>query len=250
MTLMENITFKTPVLRVNDRDLNIAFYQNNLGLRLVSEENAIAIFSSWGEGQECFVIEESPSVRTRAVEGPKKVNTIVIKTNQPKEIEQLLAHGAHYDTLFKGQNGYAFETISPEGDRFLLHAEQDIKHLQGTDLPSLEKDATFKGLTQFKFDIIVLNVISEERSKAFYRGLFSDQLPITMDFIQEEGPDLAIDPHIAWDLEILEFQVSKDYDMKALKATLEEDEHKVYIDKKHKVLVLSDPSQIEVWFTK
>lgn len=51
MTLMENITFKTPVLRVNDRDLNIAFYQNNLGLRLVSEENAIAIFSSWGEGQ-------------------------------------------------------------------------------------------------------------------------------------------------------------------------------------------------------
>lgn len=101
MTLMENITFKTPVLRVNDRDLNIAFYQNNLGLRLVSEENAIAIFSSWGEGQECFVIEESPSVRTRAVEGPKKVNTIVIKTNQPKEIEQLLAHGAHYDALLK-----------------------------------------------------------------------------------------------------------------------------------------------------
>ncbi|HHJ7163840.1 TPA: CppA C-terminal domain-containing protein, partial [Streptococcus pyogenes] len=64
------------------------------------------------------------------------------------------------------------------------------------------------------------------------------------------GPDLAIDPHIAWDLEILEFQVSKDYDMKVLKATLEEDGHKVYIDKKHKVLVLSDPSQIEVWFTK
>ncbi|HGI7400355.1 TPA: CppA C-terminal domain-containing protein, partial [Streptococcus pyogenes] len=30
----------------------------------------------------------------------------------------------------------------------------------------------------------------------------------------------------------------------------EEDGHKVYIDKKHKVLVLSDPSQIEVWFTK
>lgn len=55
-----------------------------------------------------------------------------------------------------------------------------------------------------------------------------------MDFIQEEGPDLAIDPHIAWDLEILEFQVSKDYDMKVLKATLEEDGHKVYIDKNTK----------------
>lgn len=27
MTLFDNIVFKTPVLRVNNRDLNIAFYQ-------------------------------------------------------------------------------------------------------------------------------------------------------------------------------------------------------------------------------
>lgn len=79
MTLFDNIVFKTPVLRVNNRDLNIAFYQKNLGLRLVSEENAISIFSSWGQGQERFVIEESPAARTRVVDGPKKVNTIVIK---------------------------------------------------------------------------------------------------------------------------------------------------------------------------
>ncbi|TYK94094.1 peptidase, partial [Streptococcus pyogenes] len=118
MTLFKNLVFKTPVLRVNNRDLNITFYQKTLGLRLVSEENAIAIFSSWGQGQERFVIEESPSARTRAVEGPKKINTIVIKTAQPKDIEQLLAHGASYETLFKGEKGYAFETVSPEGDRF------------------------------------------------------------------------------------------------------------------------------------
>ncbi|MGG6817291.1 UNVERIFIED_CONTAM: CppA family protein [Streptococcus canis] len=250
MALFENIVFKTPVLRVNNRDLNIAFYQKNLGLRLVSEENAIAIFSSWGPGQEQFVIEESPSVRTRAVEGPKKVNTIVMKTNQPKEIEQLLAHGAHYDTLFKGQNGYAFETVSPEGDRFLLHAEDDIKSLEGAELPSFEKDMAFKGLSQFSFDIIVLNVPSEEQSKRFYHGLFGEYLPVAMDFIQEEGSDLTIDPHIVWDLEILEFQVPADYDMPALKMHLEEAGHAVYADKKHKVLVISDPSQIEIWFTK
>ncbi|SUN56115.1 C3-degrading proteinase [Streptococcus dysgalactiae] len=50
MTLFKNLVFKTPVLRVNNRDLNITFYQKTLGLRLVSEENAIAIFSSWGRG--------------------------------------------------------------------------------------------------------------------------------------------------------------------------------------------------------
>lgn len=103
MTLFDNIVFKTPVLRVNNRDLNIAFYQKNLGLRLVSEENAISIFSSWGQGQERFVIEESPAARTRAVDGPKKVNTIVIKTTAPKDIEQLLAHGVDYDLIFKGK---------------------------------------------------------------------------------------------------------------------------------------------------
>ncbi|MGT2934510.1 CppA N-terminal domain-containing protein [Streptococcus castoreus] len=250
MALFENLVFKTPVLRVNNRDLNIAFYQKSLGLRLMSEENAIAIFSSWGQGQERFVIEESPSVRTRAVVGPKKVNTIVIKTTHPKDIEQLLAYGATYDNLFKGKNGYAFETTSPEGDCFLLHAEEDIKTLEGAELPIFEKDADFKGLSQFTFDIIVFNVPSEEQSRTFYHRLFGEQLPVAMDFIQENGPDLTIDPHIAWDLEILEFQVSENDDLLALKAHLEEDGHKVYLDKKHKVLVISDPSQIEIWFVK
>lgn len=250
MTLFKNLVFKTPVLRVNNRVLNITFYQKTLGLRLVSEENAIAIFSSWGQGQERFVIEESPSARTRSVEGPKKINTIVIKTAQPKDIEQLLAHGASYETLFKGEKGYAFETVSPEGDRFLLHAEDDIKTLEGVELPAFTKEEGFKGLSQFSFDIIVLNVPSEEQSKAFYHDLFGERLPVAMDFIQEEGPDLTIDPHIAWDLEILEFQVPADYDMAALKTHLEEAGHPVYVDKKHKVLVISDPSQIEIWFMK
>lgn len=58
-------------------------------------------FSSWGQGQERFVIEESPAARTRVVDGPKKVNTIVIKTTAPKDIEQLLAHGVDYDLIFR-----------------------------------------------------------------------------------------------------------------------------------------------------
>ncbi|EHI70985.1 CppA N-terminal domain-containing protein [Streptococcus ictaluri] len=250
MSLFNNLVFKTPVLRVNDRDLNIAFYQEQLGLRLVSEENAIAIFSSWGEGQERFVIEESPAARTRAVQGPKKVNTVVIKTNFPEDIEQLLAHGAAYDLLFKGKNGYAFEINSPEGDRFLLHAEDSIEVLEPADMPSLAKEAIFKGLRHFQFDIIVLNVPDETASKAFYQSIFTNQLPIALEFNQEEGPDLAIDPHIAWDLEILEFQVPADYDMLALKAYLEEKGQQVYLDKKEKVLVISDPSRIEIWFVK
>ena len=94
MTLLKNVSFITPVVRVNNRQVNIDFYKQSLGMRLVSEENAIAIFSSYGQGRERFVIEESPSVRTRAVVGTKKLNTIVIKTSDANAIQSLLANGA------------------------------------------------------------------------------------------------------------------------------------------------------------
>lgn len=45
MTLFDGITFKHPVLRVNNRDHNIDFYKR-LGFKLVVEENALAIFSA------------------------------------------------------------------------------------------------------------------------------------------------------------------------------------------------------------
>lgn len=250
MSILENSVFLTPVLRVNNRQLNIDFYQQNLGLKLVSEENAIAIFTSFGSGNERFVIEESPSVRTRAVEGPKKVNTIVIKTSDAKAIEQLLAHGAAADRLFIGRNGYAFEVLSPEGDRFLLHAEDDIRQLEVTDLPELVAEEGFLGLTDFTFETVILNVLEEQVSRSFYQDIFEGDFPITMDFVEKEGPDLAIEPHITWDLEILEVKVSNDYDLATLKLSLEEKNVSVYLDPKEKILVVSDPSLIEIWFTK
>lgn len=61
---------------------------------------------------------------------------------------------------------------------------------------------------------------------------------------------MTIVPHVTWDLEILEFQVSDSYDLLALKTYLEDKGCQVYLDKKARVLVLSDPSQIEIWFVK
>ena len=45
MTLFNGVTFRHPVLRINNRDHNIDFYQK-LGFKLVNEENAIAVFSN------------------------------------------------------------------------------------------------------------------------------------------------------------------------------------------------------------
>lgn len=51
MTLFKNLVFKTPVLRVNNRDLNITFYQKTLGLRLVSEEMQLRFFHRGDRGK-------------------------------------------------------------------------------------------------------------------------------------------------------------------------------------------------------
>ena len=43
MTLFNGVTFRHPVLRINNRDQNVDFYQR-LGFKLVNEENAQSPF--------------------------------------------------------------------------------------------------------------------------------------------------------------------------------------------------------------
>ena len=90
MTLFDGITFKHPVLRVNNRDHNIDFYKR-LGFKLVVEENALAIFSAKNK-KASFIIEESPHPRTRAVEGTKKTNQLVVKLPNANELLAVLGN--------------------------------------------------------------------------------------------------------------------------------------------------------------
>ncbi|MBF7094449.1 VOC family protein [Streptococcus sp. HF-1907] len=250
MTLFNAIRFNHPVLRVNNRDQNIAFYQKSLGLRLVSEENALAIFSAWENKETSFVIEESPSMRTRAVEGPKKLSQIRIKVFKASDIVALLGNGASASRVFQGKNGYAYETISPEGDHFLVHAEDDVADLVDIDRPELSADDTFKGLSDFTYEAITLNVADKGAAQDFYNQFFNSEFPVILVFNQAEGPDLAIEPNVTWDIEILECQVPKDYDLSALKDFMEAKGASVYLDRKETVLVISDLSKIEIWIEK
>ena len=92
MTQSGNFKFHTPIFRVNNRQENIDFYQITLGFKLLTEENALAVFTDWADRNSLFVIEESPAYRCRAVEGPKKINKVVIKVSDPLEIEIGRAH--------------------------------------------------------------------------------------------------------------------------------------------------------------
>lgn len=53
MTLFNGVTFRHPVLRINNRDQNVDFYQR-LGFKLVHEENAIAVFNKTTKCTFCY----------------------------------------------------------------------------------------------------------------------------------------------------------------------------------------------------
>lgn len=248
MTLFDGITFKHPVLRVNNRDHNIDFYKR-LGFKLVVEENALAIFSAKNK-KASFIIEESPHPRTRAVEGTKKTNQLIVKLPNANELLAVLGNGVVVERLFEGDKGFAFETISPEGDLFLLHAEDDVATLKEIEPKSFPQNGDLAIVSDFQFEQITLNVANEAAARAFYDDVFAGEFLVDMRFVQASGPDLTVEPHETWDLEILECQVPQDYDLKHLSDFLEQKGQEVYLDKKEKVLVLSDPNRIEIWFTK
>lgn len=251
MTQSGNFKFHTPIFRVNNRQENIEFYQNTLGFKLLTEENALAVFTDWADHQSLFVIEESPAYRCRAVEGPKKINKVVIKVSDPLEIEYLLARDDHQaKAIFQGENGFAFETVSPENGLILMHAEDDLSTLKTIEYADVEENEDFKGVSDFTVQSLTLNVVDTVKAAFFYDNLFGEELPLSIHFEKAEGPDLQVTPDQTWDLEILEFKVAEDYDLVALHDKLEEEQFSSYLDSKGHLLALTDMSNIEVWLTK
>lgn len=245
--VLESIRFKTPVVRVRDKDANSQFYQQTLGFKLVSEENALAIFSSYANPETSFMIEESPAHRTRAPKGLTKHRQTIIQASSADEIEALLGNGACIKQLFKGEKGYAFEAESPQGFSYLLHAETDLTSLVPVEGRSFPSRPEVKGLSDYQITELALNVPDVALAKTFYDKL---SLPLSLTFYAAEGDDLQAPAEEVWDLEYLEFQVPDAFDLRALEKHLTAQGHAVYLDKKARLLVLSDNSQIEIWLRK
>ena len=182
-------------------------------------------------------------MRTRKVVGAKKLAKIVIKVANPREIEALLARGSKVDYLYQGDNGYAFEATSPEGDRFLLHSEKDWTALQRVMIaPAFAPLEDFVGLSQFTIEQIQINVLDEEKAVTFYREWLENQSILA--FSQADGPDLVIESSQTWDLAMVKFTVEQ-FDVEALRDLFQGREN--FIPKSGKFFLTKDESQIEVW---
>ena len=228
-----------PTLKVNNRKLNEKFYIETLGMKPLLEESA---FLSLGDqtGVEKLILEEAPSMRTRRVEGLKKLARLLVKVENPSEIEALLSQMKSLPRLFKGSRGYAFEIVSPEQDVILVHAENHIKDLVPLEtVPEFYSNKSIKYLSQFEVSI-------EVRLPEGTESLLDPEVVAkAISFIKGDGPDLTVENNVTWDLTMLKFLV-KNLDIVSLSQQFETMGY--FIPKSKKFFLGKDTNNIELWF--
>ena len=237
--IVNQIKRMIPTLKVNNRNLNELFYIETLGMKPLLEESA---FLSLGDqsGIEKLVLEESPSMRSRKVEGIKKLARLLVKVEKPSEIEALLARMEEISQLYKGAKGYAFELLSPEGDCILIHAEDNIKDLKKVEEEvTFAKDEKLRYLTAFEISVEI-NLPDETSSL-----LEKEEIENRLAFNQAQGSDLLVENNITWDLSMLKFQV-ENFDLPVLRQRFEEAGY--FIPKSEKFFLTKDTNNIELWF--
>ena len=237
--IVNQIKRMIPTLKVNNRNLNELFYIETLGMKPLLEESA---FLSLGDqsGIEKLVLEESPSMRSRKVEGIKKLARLIVKVENPSEIEALLARMEKLPQLYKGNKGYAFEVLSPEGDLIFIHAEDDIKDLKKVEEEvAFSKDDKMRYLTAFEISVEI-NLPDGTSSL-----LEKEELENRLAFNQAQGSDLLVENNVTWDLSMLKFQV-ENLDLPVLRQRFEEAGY--FIPKSEKFFLTKDTNNIELWF--
>ena len=237
--IVNQIKRMIPTLKVNNRNLNELFYIETLGMKPLLEESA---FLSLGDqsGIEKLVLEESPSMRSRKVEGIKKLARLLVKVEKPSEIEALLARMEKIPQLYKGAKGYAFEVLSPEGDCILIHAEDDIKDLKKVEEEvTFSKDEKLRYLTAFEISVEI-NLPDKTSSL-----LEKEEIETRLAFNQAQGSDLLVENNVTWDLSMLKFQV-ENLDLPVLRQRFEEAGY--FIPKSEKFFLSKDTNNIELWF--
>ena len=237
--IVNQIKRMIPTLKVNNRNLNELFYIETLGMKPLLEESA---FLSLGDqsGIEKLVLEESPSMRSRKVEGIKKLARLLVKVEKPSEIEALLARMEEIPQLYKGAKGYAFELLSPEGDCILIHAEDNIKDLKKVEEEvTFSKDEKLRYLTAFEISVEIN--LPEEITSLLGQGEVENRVA----FKQGQGEDLLVENNVTWDLSMLKFQV-KELELASLRQRFEEAGY--FIPKSEKFFLTKDTNNIELWF--
>lgn len=231
-----------PVLKVNNRNVNQDFYEETLGMKVLVEEGALLSLGD-ASNVEKIVLEESPSMRSRKVEGPKKLKRIVVKVGEAQEIDYLLARKPQTTALYQGANGRAFEVVSPQGDRILVHAEEELESLEPLEeAPLVVVPDDFTGLTAFEVAFLEVNVPDLAQAKKLYE---TADLTGFVHVKEAQGEDLQLENNVTWDLSTIKVELAA-FDVEALRESL--GAAVVFVHRKGSFMIAKDTSRIELWF--
>ena len=165
---------------------------------------------------------------------------MIIKVENPLEIEGLLSKTDSIHRLYKGQNGYAFEIFSPEDDLILIHAEDDRASLvEIEEKPEFQTDLESVSLSKFEISM-ELHLPTDVES-----FLESCEVGTSLDFISAHGQDLTVENMVTWDLTMIKFLVNE-LDIASLRQKFESTEY--FIPKSEKFFLGKDRNNVELWF--
>lgn len=68
--------------------------------------------------------------------------------------------------------------------------------------------------------------------------------------LKRKALDLLTNPEEVWDIEIIEFEVAPEVDLHHIATQLDDLGLAYYVDKKGKILTLTDGQNLEIWFMK
>lgn len=253
--ILEPITGMLPVYRILNREENLNFFRNVLGLKVHLEEGAMVWLGVQTSKASCFLLEESPGVRS--VNGAKKHGQTTLVA-PAKEVTQLLSKNlAQVSKIYTDGTAYAFETRSPENDHFLICSEglsalTEMDKSQFTAVPV----ADFAGLSDVKIKAIDFNV-TDTALLDFLGHLLSDQATSTgLDFkgidlreTVKTGSDLNAASDETLDMEFLMFTVADAFDLTAFAQKFKE-ENGYYLDKSGRTFSIEAPNNMDIWFVK
>ncbi|MDR2977053.1 MAG: CppA family protein [Streptococcaceae bacterium] len=222
-----------PVYRINNREINLNFFKNVLGMKVHLEEGAMVELGGHQNQEARVLLEESPAKVKYASAGSVKKHARTVIFANADEVNKLSRNNiSNKKVEFLGNEG--FSALSPEGDEFWLIASDFFQKC----------DSLNTGLSDFLVSELKLNVASLTTARRDFE-IFNEISTVFKLTFNEQVPNALQN---TWDIEAILVQLPESSDLKELYDRFSG--YEPYLDKEQKLLSVYLPEGLEIWFEK
>ncbi|MDR2977341.1 MAG: hypothetical protein LBV19_08670 [Streptococcaceae bacterium] len=239
--LLEQIEEMRPVFRVSDRDATVNFYTTVLGLKLINENSFMLQFGSRDDEQICVICAISPeSLGFHKAEGQKRHIVTIIKASQADIRQLIVRHKDKMAQIFYGASGYAFSTVSPDGDAFTVMTADAGP---STEIPKDDLDLREDYFIGLKDVSVVSTMIASPDAGDFYNKNLLVQYIHPVPVPTEAASDTE-----TWDLGAVQFKLKEDVRLDELMLDLTDLNYS--FNENTQLFSVTAPNNLELQFTK